>query len=200
MKRPVSLAVEGTLDEKVLRRLLDQVASERLEPGICYTQNGRERLKQNTPRFNQAARFQPFVILADLEADDCAPTLIEDWLPAGAHPNLALRIAVRKVESWLLADRRACAGFLGVSERLLPGQPDNEPDPKLALVNLARRSRSRRIRDDVVPVAGSTSSVGRNYVGQLTRFILQDWDARRASQQSDSLRRAITALQHFSPS
>ena len=199
MKRPVSLAVEGTLDEKVLRRFLDQVAGERLEAGICYVQNGRERLKQNTPRFNQAARFQPFVILADLEADNCPPTLVRDWLPAGAHPNLVLRIAVRKVESWLLADRRACADFLGVAGKLVPHQPDQEADPKLALVNLARRSRLRHIRDDVVPVAGSTSRVGRNYVGQLTRFIFQGWDAQRAGQQSDSLRRAINALQHFSP-
>lgn len=160
MKRPVSLAVEGTLDEKVLRRLLDQVASERLEPGICYVQNGRERLKQNTPRFNQAARFQPFVILADLERDPCAPTLIQAWLPEGQHPNLTLRIAVRMIESWLLADRQACAKFLGVSEHLLPGQPDDESDPKLVLVNLARRSRARKIREDVVPPDGSTSRVG----------------------------------------
>ncbi|MEK7277719.1 MAG: hypothetical protein AAB427_10250 [Chloroflexota bacterium] len=199
MMIPVSLAVEGTLDEKVLRRLLEQIAPDNLQLTVCYVQGGRDRLRQNVPRFNIAARFKPFVILADLEREPCAPTVIKSWLPADAHPNLAFRIVVRKVESWLLADRRACASFLGVSETLLPRQPDDEPDPKLTLVNLARRSRHRHIREDVVPNADSTSQVGKNFVGQLTRFVLMDWDARRASRQSDSLYRAIRALQRFSP-
>ena len=199
MTIPVSLVVEGSLDEQVLRRALAQVAAGHLQPGTCYIQPGRDRLQRNVPRFNQAARYQPFIVLADLESDECPPALVREWLPGGAHPHLALRIVVRMMESWLLADRQACAQFLGVSATLLPPQPDAELDPKQTLVNLARRSRYRPIREDVAPVAGSTSRVGRNYNGQLTRFVLQHWDARRASAQSPSLERAIRALQRFRP-
>ncbi len=196
----VSLVVEGLLDEQVLRRLLTQTTEARLVAAVCYVQHGRDRLRENVPRFNQAARVQPFIVLADLERDPCPPALRQAWLPAGAHPNLLLRIAVRMVESWLLADRQACASFLGMPVSRLPFQPDDEPDPKQMLVNLARRSRRRQIREDLVPAENSTSRVGKNYNGQLTRLVMTEWNAQRASQRSPSLARAIRALQNFTPS
>jgi hypothetical protein len=109
----VSLAAEGDLDEQVLRRLLQHSGRE-IYATVGYGKHGRDHLKQNIPRFNQAARIHPFIILADLEDDECAPGLIQEWLPRGRHANLVLRIAVRMVESWLLADREGFAKFLGV--------------------------------------------------------------------------------------
>jgi hypothetical protein len=196
----VSLATEGSLDEQVLRQVLAQTRGEGLAPAVCYVQNGRPRLRENLPRFNQAARFQPFIVLADLEGDECPPRLIREWLPDGAHSHLLLRVAVRMIESWLLADREALASFLGVPLARLPSQPDDELDPKQKLVNLARRSHLRRIREDLVPVENSTSRIGKNYNGQLTRFVATEWNAPRASQHSPSLARAIRALQNFQPS
>ena len=195
----VSLAVEGLLDEKVLRRLIERVAASRFEISACYIKRGRDDLKRGMVHFNQAAKFHPFIILADLERDVCAPSLIKTWLPKGAHSNLSLRIAVRKVESWLLADRYACADFLGVPLNRLPQRADDDEDPKLTIVNLARRSRNRLIRESLVPAEGSTSLVGKNYVGELTQFVLNDWNPTRAETYSDSLARAIRALSNFSP-
>jgi len=106
---------------------------------------------------------------------------------------------VRRVESWLLADRQACASFLGVPVAQLPFRPDDEPDPKQTLVNLARRSRWRQIREDLVPAENSTSRIGKNYNGQLTRLIMTAWNAQRANQHSPSIARAIRALQNFTP-
>lgn len=197
---PVSLVVEGLLDEQVLRRLIAQT-TQRFEPGVCYGKSGRDYVKRNVLRFNQAARHQPFILLADLESDECPPILVQEWLPDGAHPNLVLRIAVRMVESWLLADRQALAGFLGVSATLaaFPRQPDLETDSKTVLVNLARCSRYRSIQQDLVPAPGSTSRIGKNYVGRLTQFVLQDWQVERARAASPSLERAVCALQRYSP-
>jgi hypothetical protein len=195
---PVNLVAEGLLDEQVLRHLLTQCGRPFM-PGVCYGKRGRAHLEQNLPRFNRASAYQPFIVLADLDRDDCPPSLVRRWLPQGTHPNMILRIAVREVESWLLADRESFAGFLGVSVAKVPTQPDNETDPKLYIVSLARRSRYKKLREGVAPFSGSTSRVGKNYVGQLTRFILSQWSAERARHHSPSLNRALDALQHFSP-
>lgn len=195
----VSLAVEGLLDEQILRRLLTQTGRDYL-PTACYGKQGKDHLRQNTPHFNHAAEHTPFVILTDLDNEDCAPSLIDRWLPRGRNHNLILRIAVREVETWLLADRERFARFLGVAESKLPVRPDEVDDPKLLVVNLAHQSRQRAIREDLAPTAGSTSQIGKNYVGQLSQFVSKEWtiDA-QTRQHSPSLDRAIIALQQFSP-
>jgi hypothetical protein len=196
---PVSLAVEGPLDEQVLRQLLRQ-SGKPFAPGVCYGKRGKDNLRANMARFNHAAAHVPFIILTDLDHEDCPPGLISRWLPQGRNSNLLLRVAVREVESWLLADRKRFAEFLGVAVTKLPHQPDDCDDPKLLLMNLARRSNQRDIREDLVPAPGSTSKVGRNYVGQLTGFVTTNWrvdDATRLC--SRSLDRAMRALEKFSP-
>jgi len=44
-----------------------------------------------------------------------------------------------------------------------PVNPDGLPDPKAALVDVARRSRSRAVRERIVPNRGSTAKQGRDY-------------------------------------
>jgi len=127
----VSLVAKGSLDGQVLRRLLGQ-ANPRLTAKVCYGKRGREYLKQNIRRFSLAAAHQPFIVLPDLEQDECAPTVLRTWLHSVAHPNLVLRIAVRAIESWLLADQDTFAEFLGVSATRTnyPRVPDTELNPK----------------------------------------------------------------------
>jgi hypothetical protein len=189
------------LDEQVLRQLLTQ-ANPQLTATVCYGKRGREYVRQNLPRFNLAARHQPFIVLADLEQDECAPTLIQTWLPTGLHSQLVLRVAVRTIESWLLADQKAFADFLGVSihHASFPRDPEALDHPKQVVVNLARRSRFRQLREDLVPAPNSTSHVGKNYVGRLTQFVLNEWQAERARAHAPSLERAFRALQKFTPS
>jgi hypothetical protein len=196
---PVSLAAEGPLDEQVLRQLLEK-SGRPFAPGVCYGKKGKDHLKKNIARFNQAAAHVPFIILTDLDEEDCPPGLLGRWLPKGRHNNLVLRIAVREVESWLLADREHLAEFLGVLTTMIPQQPDNCTGPKSLLIDLARHSSRRDIREDMVPSPGSTSKVGKNYVGQLTKFVTSKWhvdDATRSH--SPSLDKALKALIRFAP-
>lgn len=79
----VNLVVEGLLDERVLRRLIGQTDCH-FNAGPCYGQNGKDNLWQNVPRYNIAARQVPFIILADLDREECPMALIERWLPGGA--------------------------------------------------------------------------------------------------------------------
>ncbi|MCC7352745.1 MAG: DUF4276 family protein [Anaerolineae bacterium] len=196
---PVSLAAEGPLDEQVLRRLLQQ-SRRPFVAGVCYGKRGKDHLQQNVSRFNQAAVHVPFIVLTDLDDEDCPPGLVSRWLPQGRSSNLILRIAVREVEAWLLADRERFAEFLRIAVTKIPQQPDDCADPKSLLVNLARRSRRRDIREDIVPAPGSTSRVGKNYIGQLMRFVLNEWSVDEAARQcSPSLDRAMRAIQSFTP-
>lgn len=194
----ISLIAEGLLDEQVLRQLVAQVAP-RLQAGVCYGKRGREWLRENIYKFNRAAQTWAYVCLADLELEECPPALLQFWLPDGVHENMRTRIAVRMVESWLLADREAISQFLGIAVHHIPQMPDNELNPKQVMVNLARRSRSRTIRDELVPARGSVGTVGKNYRGQLERFVNQVWKAERAQVHSPSLQRAIRSLQQFHP-
>lgn len=196
---PVSLAAEGLLDELVLRQLILQTGKP-FAPGVCYGKRGKDHLRENAIRFNHAAVYIPYIILTDLDDEDCPPGLINRWLPQGQHSNLVLRIAVRKVESWLMADRERMAEFIGVAVTKVPQRPDDCADPKMLVVNLARGSRKRNIHQDLVPAPGSTSKVGKNYIGQLTRFVSTQWRVDDAARlHSPSLDKAMSALERFSP-
>lgn len=194
---PISLAAEGNLDDMVLRKLVDSTGRSFVVTA-CYGKRGKDHLRENIRRFNQAAAFTPFVVLTDLDEENCAPELIIEWLPQGANKNLLFRIAVREVESWLMADRQRFAGFLGVSIKKIPSNPDDCADPKSLVLELVKQSRKRKIREDLLPTAGSTSKVGRNYNGQLISFVLTQWRIDDSSlKNSNSLNKAFNALKSF---
>jgi hypothetical protein len=115
-------------------------------------------------------------------------------LKQGRHPKFILRIAVRELESWLLADSDALAKFFSVSPALFPTNPDDESDPKRTLVNLARRSRKSSIREDIVPEQGSRHPIGKGYQSRMVEFIEEKWRPLKAQDKSESLRRAINAI------
>lgn len=186
----VSCAVEGDLDEAVLRRLLSSVD---LDCGPVYGMMGKQDLKRRIDGYAAAARRAPWVVLVDLDDDPCAAGLVAAWLP---RPPLLmrLRVAVREVEAWLLADRRSLARFLSVSRDLLPRASDAIEDPKRTLVDLARRSRSRSISHGMAPRPGSGRSIGPLYVAELSRFVREHWDVDVAANSSDSLTRCMKAL------
>jgi len=113
---------------------------------------------------------------------------------------MRLRVAVREVEAWLLADRSRLAGFLSVSAGAIPASPEAEDDPKQTLVNLAARSRRRDIRIDMVPRPGSGKNVGPAYTARLIEFISagdNPWSPVDAALRADSLRRCMSALEIF---
>lgn len=194
----VYLAVEDTLSEAVLRRLI-AAAHRDYEVAGCYGRQGFGYLKRNVARFNQAARHQPFLLLTDLDRGACASALIREWLPEPRHQNFLFRVAVREVEAWLLGDRTGFASFLGISQNRIPRSPEALPDPKQALIEIARRSKHRKLRSAIVPARGTTSKQGPDYNGCLSRFVTDDWDPDVAAEACDSLQRLRHWLRVFSP-
>ena len=107
------------------------------------------------------------------------------------------RVAVRKIEAWLLADRDRVANFLGISVSKVPGNPDGLNDPKQTMVSLASRSRRQDIRQEMVPRPESGRQVGPAYTSRLIEFVndpLKSWSPDLAGENSDSLRRFLSSL------
>ncbi len=169
----------------------------RYQIGDRFHGHGAGFLKKRIKGFNQAARGMPYLILTDLDTDECAPLKLREWLPVPASPNLIFRIAVCEVESWILADQENMADFLGIGRESFPAQPDTIPDPKQLLVNLARASRKRTIRMNLVPKPGSTAKVGPAYNKRLCEFVQDQWDPLLAKSSSPSLMRAVKAIESF---
>lgn len=190
----ISAAVEDVTDEAVVCKLIQHVGA---EPGIVYGKKGKSHLKSQISGYNSAAKHAPWVVLVDLDQDaDCAPPLCAHWLPEPA-PHLCFRVAVRGIEAWLMADAEALAPFLSIARGKIPANPEQLGAPKEALVNLARTSRRREIREDMVPREGSGRAVGPAYVSRLIEFASSYWQRAKAAHRSDSLRRAISCLDNL---
>lgn len=190
----LTAAVEGLVDEAVVRRLAKHVG---MEVGPVHGKNGKGHLRQRIAGYNNAARISPWLVLVDLNREaECAPPLRGAWLNQPAT-NMCFRVAVREVESWLLADRGRLAKFLGVPTSRVPTTPEAIEDPKRTVIELAARSRRRDIREDMVPRPGSGRRVGPAYESRLIEFVGSLWQPEVAARFSDSLRRCLIRLKEM---
>ena len=139
----------------------------------------------------------PVLVVTDSDRPDpCPPALVSSWLHnIQSSPRLLLRFAVLEVEAWILADRASFARWLRVSEAIVPRYPEQEIDPKRRIVQLAGRSRSRRLREALVPQRGAgTNRVGPDYNTEIGGFVASDWNPEVARRHASSLDRAIRRL------
>lgn len=193
----ISGAVEGMLDEAVLRRLLKEMGA---MAGPIYGKNGKPFLLQKVNAYNQAARFVPWFILVDLDHDaDCAPPFLQSCLPNPA-PYMNFRVAVREIEAWLLADRERLSKFLSVGASRIPHNPEILGSPKLTMVEIAKHSRRRDVRENMLPRAGSGLKTGPAYTSFLIEFARDSehgWRPSVAAKSSDSLDRCMRRLEQL---
>jgi hypothetical protein len=185
-------AVEGPSDEAVLRKI---VAFAGAELGLVHGRNGKNQLLRNLTGYNYAARFDPWIVLIDLDREPCPVIARQTWLP-NASDLMCLRIAVREMEAWLLADRERFASYFAVSPDLVLLDPDSSADPKLELINIVRRSRRSAIRADVIPDHQLGQSIGPAYTARILDFVEDPlgWRVDVAADRSNSLQRAINAI------
>lgn len=192
----VTLAVEGTSDVAVIRRVLEFCGHDFV---VAHGLHGKNHLDRNIPGYNNAARFAPWLIVRDLDHDAPCPGILRARLLDAPAPQLLFRVCVRAVEAWLLSDPGHLSEFLRVHPKHIPASPDALPDPKRALVNLARRSRSKDIRADMAPPVGASGRTGPAYVSRLTEFAQTAWSIQEASTRSPSLNRSIARLRNWDP-
>ena len=154
-------------------------------------------IKEKLSAFNNMARFHPLIALTDLDQRECPVLFHQEWITFDTSPNFLFRIAVREVETWLLADRQGFAGFLGISKDKIPLTVEDVLDPKQLVCNLANNSRKRSIKEGLVP-RGSAKQ-GPEHNALLGRFIDIDWDLDQACLTSPSLHRAVLRIEQFNP-
>lgn len=188
----IALATEDALSEAIGLRLLAELPSPAI-PNLVLGKKGSGYLRTKMPSWRQIAQRQALLILTDLDRINCAPIMRADWIGRTPLPeNLVLRIAVREIESWALADHEALRMLIG-NKGTLPPSPDALPDPKQHLLNLARLA-SRPVRLDLLGEVGAIASQGLGYNARLTEWVRSSWDPARASHRSPSLERTRIRL------
>lgn len=190
--------VEGIIDEALLRRICQHVGT---QAGTVYGKNGKAFVLNRLAGYNNSARHRHWFVLLDLDDDGvCAPEVLPRWLPAPSA-LMSLRVAVRELEAWILADQERIAAYLAIRPAELPANPDVLDHPKEFVVDLARRSRRSEIREDIVPRPGSGQSVGPAYASRMIEFLQDNQDGWRpdvAARSSQSLEKCLRAVQRIS--
>lgn len=188
----VQVAVEGRLDEAVVRRLLLACGA---RPGLVRGKKGRGYVLTRLRGYNEGARHGGlWFVLVDLDrSPDCAPELVAEALPDPAD-GMCFRVAVREVEAWLLADRVGFARWAGVPASRIPVDVEAIVRPKEQLVGIVRGSRYRERREALVPHPDSGRVEGPAYTSALTAFVASVWDVAAAASATPSLARAIRCL------
>ena len=190
------LVAEDALSMAVMRRLLAD-CGRGIQVHTAIISGGVDAIRKRVPVYRNACRVLPHVLLIDLDQTPCAPDLLESWGLTHKMPTLLIRVAVRTVEAWLLADALGLAEQLKVSPTKIPSRPETLENPKQTLVNLARHSRSRRIASELAPSPGSRAQVGPLYNTRLCEFVAQRWSPQKASKGAPSLAKTILRLDEF---
>ena len=188
----VALASEDALSEAIGLRLLAELPVS-VRPAPLLRKDGFGYLRSRMENWRQLAQRQFVLILTDLDHVTCPAELRAAWLGSAPPPSkLMLRIAVREVEAWLLADHEAVRRLIG-TKGILPPDPDLLPDPKQYLLRIAKLA-TRQVRDDLVKEIGAVTSQGIGYNNRLTNWVRSDWSPERAADRSPSLRRTRLRL------
>ncbi len=189
---PIAIATEDELSEAIALRLIAEVPQPH-HITLKLRKDGFGYLRSKMDNWRAMAAHQVMVVLTDLDRANCLVEFRNAWLSARPLPaNLLLRVAVREVESWLLADHIALRALIG-SKGSLPGQPDELPDPKQFLLQLAKTA-PKAIREDLVKTMPGHLAQGLGYNTRLTALVNTQWCPERAAERSPSLARARLRL------
>ena len=189
----VSLVVEDILQEAVLRKLLHTYRKD-INIVSVSGNRGNTYIKENIRTFNAASQYLPYIVITDLDKKLCAPQLIREWINFDIHKNMLFRVAEKEIDAWLLSDREAFATLMSIPVNKIPVNTQDIAEPKQYIINLARKSRKKNIQD-IVPKGIAKQGPGYNIV--LQKFVYEQWDAEKAAQCNESLRKAIDRLKNF---
>jgi hypothetical protein len=195
--RFVTGAAEGLTDQAVLYRLASFLG---VNLNTVYGGQGKSQLLMRLSGFAKASRYSPWVVLIDLDSEDC-PVSFQRTVLKHIPSKMCLRVVVREIEAWILADSERVSQWLRVPRLLVPRNPEAIANPKQSLIDLARRSRSRIIREAMVPSDGSGREVGPAYTSEFIRFVEDEdagWRPDAAARNSDSLSRCLRCLRRIS--
>lgn len=194
----IGLVVEGVTDRAAGERLLavhDLAVDERR---VVVT-GGKQRFDSRIHAYNEAAKHGAWLALRDLDRDDgrCPVRLRQRLLSRKEQAAaLSLRIVVGSLDAWLLADRDAFSQHFSIPIGKIPSAPEDLVQPKDALTKCCRSSRSRAVRQAMVPPAGAAGA-GPEYTSLITSYCTAAWRPEIAEESAPSLRRALAEIRHL---
>ena len=191
------LVAEGYVEEVVASCLLPFCGH---QLGTVNGKKGCEYVRRKAVMFRHLATHGDGVlVLTDFRdsKENCVPAALNEYvlrrMPSPPDAFLC-RFAVNEIESWLLADREGLAKYIGIAVSRIPLQPEHELFPKRVLVNLARHSKKRLIREGIAPPDGHQADVGPEYISLLSRFTKEFWNIEAAMNCAQSLERCVRRL------
>lgn len=189
-------AVEGETDVPIAERMLRLIG---VKPVRTVVAGGRSKLDAKIPGLNRSGAHLNWLIMRDLDHDQsCPPELIRRLL-SGNSPSsrVSIRVPLRAVESWILADVDGFSQEFSVARNHVPARPDDLESPKRELVDLCRRSRRSEVKEAMVPRGDGGRVVGPEYANRIIAFVRGRWDPERAARRSPSVGRTIASLKTF---
>ena len=192
----ITIATEDELSEAVGSRLIAEILPQ-FEIAQKLRRGGNGYLKTKCLNFNNMALRHPVFLITDLDRYPCAGGLIRSWF--GNFPlnaNFIFRVAVREIESWLLADHQGMELLLERGANNITLTPDQLQSPKEYLLECAKRA-PREVRNDLIRSKGALATQGLGYNSRLCEFVRNVWEPDRACDRSDSLARAILRLREI---
>gem|GEM_PF-1002824 len=195
------LLTDGDVNGVAGRRLLTKLCGLEYSSVRAIVKGSRKELRKSI--LNLVNNLEPLLMIVDLENDaKCAPELLDGWLKDHCMMGLrCLRVAVRAIESWVMADAEGLGEFLGVSPNRIKREwsafrkPDFIDFPKDFLTQrVIPISRKKEIRNSMIP--GGGERVGKGYNNQLRRFLSEFWDPERGAINSPSLESAVRCIRN----
>lgn len=190
----VLLAAEDLPGVTIGKLLIDSISSIKLLKALPPT--GQGRLKRRITSYIEMAQHSPVIVLTDLDSSPCPTTLIQSWLGNTPKPqNLVFRVCVQEVESWIMADALSFSKWSHIPKTKIPNHPDKLNSPKEQFLTLVRRHSPKDLKNQLLPLKGSSSKVGPEYNTAIERYLNSQWNLSRAIVNSPSLNRAYLAVQ-----
>ncbi|MDZ7919381.1 hypothetical protein [Rhodoferax sp.] len=196
MRVDVALVAEDVLSLAVMRKVIEHTGRD-YQIVRTLNEKGVGNIRKALDKYRNASYALAHVVLVDLDDAECPPLLREQWGVVNLPDAMLFRVAVREIESWVLADRDGFSAFFGVAVNKITQDPESLQDPKQSLINIVRKGRNRKLITEIVPAQGVPMSKGPLYNERLTEFVTDVWDVDKAISSAPSLRRTFERLQIF---
>lgn len=109
--RFLHLVSEDHLSESIAEKIIRQFTD--YEVYCIQSRGGRSYIEKRLLAYNRSAKKLSFFVIVDLDQNPCAGDYIKQHFGRTTiSPNMIFRIAVREVESWILADQRVLVTIL----------------------------------------------------------------------------------------
>lgn len=190
------MVAEDLLTQAVLHKCVSEVLPS-YHVARSEVKGGRGNVQRDLGAYAALAQVMPVLIGVDLDHDECPPNLLSGWGRLPVQAGLLLRVAVREIEAWVLADQKRVASFIGAAPNEVPRRPDELTDPKRSLLELARLHAGSELKADLVPrnYVSAYPRIGPAYNYRLCAFVAAKWRPHVARKKSASLERAMLALE-----